>query len=71
MGECSLPEPLTRVAFIYQYRVRLGTVCWSGQVIPQIWKNWRRKDTTGLSAYMLLIKSQAPTSISSYVLFYV
>ncbi|BGO92459.1 hypothetical protein NBRC10512_000270 [Rhodotorula toruloides] len=33
----------------------LGAVCWSIQLVPQIWKSWRKKDTAGLSTGMMLI----------------
>ncbi|ORY70646.1 PQ loop repeat-domain-containing protein [Leucosporidium creatinivorum] len=33
----------------------LGAICWSVQLLPQVWKSWRRKDTAGLSSAMLLI----------------
>ncbi|KAL5492446.1 hypothetical protein ACEPAI_3893 [Sanghuangporus weigelae] len=32
-----------------------GTVCWTGQIIPQIWKSWREKSTEGLSPWLMLI----------------
>lgn len=30
-----------------------ATVCWCVQLIPQIWYNWKRKDCTGLSPFMM------------------
>ncbi|PAV19593.1 pq loop repeat protein [Pyrrhoderma noxium] len=33
----------------------LGTVCWTGQILPQIWKSWREKSTEGLSHWLMLI----------------
>ncbi|KAI0870449.1 PQ loop repeat-domain-containing protein [Hypoxylon argillaceum] len=33
----------------------IGTVLWSVQLIPQAWTNWRRKDTEGLPASMMLL----------------
>ncbi|GAA6053408.1 hypothetical protein JCM3770_002310 [Rhodotorula araucariae] len=33
----------------------LGAVFWSVQLLPQIWKSWRRKDTAGLSTLMLFL----------------
>ncbi|KAK4049136.1 hypothetical protein OIV83_004346 [Microbotryomycetes sp. JL201] len=33
----------------------LGAVFWSIQLIPQIWKTWRRSSTEGLSTTMMLI----------------
>ncbi|MCJ1238308.1 hypothetical protein MMC14_006297 [Varicellaria rhodocarpa] len=33
----------------------IGTVCWSIQLIPQIWYNWKQKKTDGLPALMMLL----------------
>ncbi|KAH8111042.1 PQ loop repeat-domain-containing protein [Phellopilus nigrolimitatus] len=33
----------------------IGTVCWSGQIIPQIWKSWKEKATEGLSHWLMFI----------------
>ncbi|KAK0202780.1 PQ-loop-domain-containing protein [Desarmillaria ectypa] len=33
----------------------LGTVCWTIQLLPQIWKTWREKSTEGLSPWLVLI----------------
>lgn len=33
----------------------IGTILWSFQLVPQILKSYRAKDTDGLSAYLLLI----------------
>ncbi|KAI5795937.1 PQ loop repeat-domain-containing protein [Pyronema domesticum] len=33
----------------------IGTVLWCIQLIPQIWRNWRTKTTTGLPASMMLL----------------
>jgi uncharacterized protein with PQ loop repeat len=27
----------------------IGAICWTIQIIPQIWKSWREKSTHGLS----------------------
>ncbi|KAF1838237.1 PQ-loop-domain-containing protein [Decorospora gaudefroyi] len=35
----------------------LGTGCWCIQIIPQIWHNWRRKNTEGLPGMMLILWS--------------
>ena len=32
-----------------------GTICWSGQIIPQIWKSYREKNTAGLSPWMMFV----------------
>ncbi|KAH6916011.1 hypothetical protein BKA70DRAFT_1093140, partial [Coprinopsis sp. MPI-PUGE-AT-0042] len=33
----------------------LGTACWTGQLIPQVWKSWRSKSTEGLSEWLMLL----------------
>ncbi|PBK72543.1 PQ-loop-domain-containing protein [Armillaria solidipes] len=33
----------------------LGAVCWTIQLLPQIWKTWREKSTEGLSPWLVLI----------------
>ncbi|KAF1999041.1 PQ-loop-domain-containing protein [Amniculicola lignicola CBS 123094] len=33
----------------------IGTRCWCVQIIPQIWSNWRRKNTDGLPGLMLML----------------
>ena len=29
-----------------------GTICWTIQLVPQVWKSWRTKSTEGLSEYL-------------------
>lgn len=33
----------------------MGTICWTGQLIPQVWKSWREKATNGLSHWLVLL----------------
>ncbi|KAJ7024833.1 PQ loop repeat-domain-containing protein [Mycena alexandri] len=33
----------------------IGTVCWTAQLIPQVWKSWREKSTHGLSPWLVLL----------------
>lgn len=33
----------------------IGTVLWCIQLIPQIWYNWRRKNTDGFPATMMFL----------------
>ncbi|KAI0675703.1 PQ loop repeat-domain-containing protein [Trametes maxima] len=33
----------------------IGTICWTVQIIPQIWKSWRTKSTEGLSEWLVLL----------------
>ncbi|KZT09864.1 uncharacterized protein LAESUDRAFT_722014 [Laetiporus sulphureus 93-53] len=33
----------------------LGTICWTLQLVPQIWKSWRAKSTEGLSEILVFL----------------
>ncbi|GAA6021835.1 hypothetical protein JCM8202_002834 [Rhodotorula sphaerocarpa] len=44
----------------------LGAVFWSVQLIPQIWKSWRKKDTAGLSTFMLFLWFLSGVWLGSY-----
>ncbi|KAF5355285.1 hypothetical protein D9758_006089 [Tetrapyrgos nigripes] len=44
----------------------MGTICWSIQIIPQIWKSYRTKDTTGLSEWMILSWAIAGAFLGAY-----
>nr|VWP02124.1 Cap60p [Ganoderma boninense] len=33
----------------------MGTICWTVQLVPQVWKSWRTKSTDGLSEYLMLL----------------
>ncbi|KAF7344016.1 PQ-loop-domain-containing protein [Mycena venus] len=33
----------------------IGTVCWTAQLVPQVWKSWREKSTEGLSPWLVLL----------------
>ncbi|BGP25596.1 cystinosin/ERS1p repeat protein [Rhodotorula toruloides] len=44
----------------------LGAVCWSLQLVPQIWKSWRKKDTAGLSTGMMLIWFKSGVWLGAY-----
>ncbi|KWU42827.1 hypothetical protein RHOSPDRAFT_35667 [Rhodotorula sp. JG-1b] len=44
----------------------LGAVFWSVQLVPQIWKSWRRKDTAGLSTFMLFLWFLSGVWLGSY-----
>ncbi|KAJ3995663.1 PQ loop repeat-domain-containing protein [Lentinula boryana] len=43
-----------------------GTVCWTIQLVPQLWKSYREKDTTGLSDWMILAWSVAGAFLGTY-----
>jgi hypothetical protein len=32
-----------------------GTICWTVQLVPQIWKSWREKSTEGLSPWLVCV----------------
>ncbi|KAJ7983031.1 PQ loop repeat-domain-containing protein [Mycena polygramma] len=32
----------------------LGTICWTAQLVPQVWKSYREKSTQGLSEWLVL-----------------
>ncbi|KAJ3833261.1 PQ loop repeat-domain-containing protein [Lentinula raphanica] len=44
----------------------VGTVCWSIQLVPQLWKSYHEKDTTGLSEWMILSWSIAGAFLGTY-----
>lgn len=44
----------------------LGAVLWSLQLLPQIWKNWRRHDTESLSAMFFLSWAIAGVPLGVY-----
>ncbi|KAJ3517762.1 hypothetical protein NLJ89_g311 [Agrocybe chaxingu] len=33
----------------------MGTICWTGQLIPQIWKSYHEKSTKGLSPWLVFL----------------
>ncbi|KAF8315421.1 hypothetical protein DL93DRAFT_2057223 [Clavulina sp. PMI_390] len=44
----------------------IGTVLWSGQILPQIWKSWREKSTEGLSASLMFIWATSAVFLGVY-----
>lgn len=44
----------------------LGAICWSIQLFPQIYQNYRRKDTTGLQSTMMLLWASAGIPLGIY-----
>lgn len=44
----------------------LGAVCWSVQLLPQIWKNYREKSTLGLQPSMMLLWALAGIPLGVY-----
>ncbi|KAJ7509652.1 PQ-loop-domain-containing protein, partial [Mycena galericulata] len=46
----------------------IGTVCWTAQIIPQIWKSWREKSTEGLSPWLVLLWGIAAGFLGAYTI---
>ncbi|KAF7310086.1 hypothetical protein MIND_00381900 [Mycena indigotica] len=46
----------------------MGTVCWTIQMIPQIWKSWRTKSTQGLSHWLVLVWGCAASFLGAYTI---
>jgi len=46
----------------------LGALCWAVQLIPQIWKSWRSKDTEGLSHWLVLLWGLSAPFLGVYVI---
>ncbi|KAJ7464404.1 PQ loop repeat-domain-containing protein [Mycena latifolia] len=46
----------------------IGTVCWTVQMIPQLWKSWREKSTEGLSPWLMLVWGIAAAFLGAYTL---
>ncbi|KAF4610756.1 hypothetical protein D9613_006898 [Agrocybe pediades] len=45
-----------------------GTICWTAQLIPQAWKSYHNKSTTGLSHWLLLLWGISAVLQGTYVL---
>ncbi|KAJ4471496.1 PQ loop repeat-domain-containing protein [Lentinula aciculospora] len=43
-----------------------GTICWTVQLVPQLWKTYREKDSTGLSDWMILAWSISGVFLGTY-----
>ncbi|KAJ6592234.1 hypothetical protein DFH09DRAFT_1415202 [Mycena vulgaris] len=46
----------------------IGAVCWTAQMIPQLWKSWREKSTEGLSPYLVLLWGISAGFLGAYTL---
>ncbi|EMD39083.1 hypothetical protein CERSUDRAFT_112778, partial [Gelatoporia subvermispora B] len=44
----------------------MGTVCWTVQLVPQIWKSWRTKSTEGLSHWLVFMWGVAGVFLGVY-----
>lgn len=46
----------------------IGTILWTGQIIPQIWKSYREKSTLGLSPWLMFIWSVSGIFLGTYAI---
>ncbi|KAF8151079.1 PQ loop repeat-domain-containing protein [Mycena galopus ATCC 62051] len=46
----------------------IGTVCWTAQLVPQIWKSWREKSTEGLSPWLVLLWGISAGFLGAYTI---
>ncbi|KDQ61336.1 hypothetical protein JAAARDRAFT_506400 [Jaapia argillacea MUCL 33604] len=46
----------------------IGTICWTAQLVPQVWKSYRSKSTEGLSPWMVLLWSISAVFLGVYVI---
>ncbi|CAI7617369.1 unnamed protein product [Penicillium discolor] len=46
----------------------IGTVLWCIQLIPQIWYNWRRKNTEGFPAAMMFLWASCSVPMGAYLI---
>ncbi|KLO19084.1 PQ-loop-domain-containing protein [Schizopora paradoxa] len=44
----------------------IGTICWTIQILPQIWKSWREKATEGLSPWLMFLWGVAAVFLAVY-----
>ncbi|KAJ7489675.1 PQ loop repeat-domain-containing protein [Mycena galericulata] len=44
----------------------IGTICWTGQLLPQVWKSWRDKSTEGLSPWLVLVWGISSSFLGAY-----
>jgi len=46
----------------------IGTICWSVQVIPQIYKSYRSKSTDGLSEWLMMLWALSGSFLGVYMI---
>ncbi|KAL1922546.1 uncharacterized protein VTP21DRAFT_10085 [Calcarisporiella thermophila] len=46
----------------------IGTIFWSFQLLPQIWKNWKNKSSKGLSVMMMILWSLSGVFFGAYAI---
>ncbi|KAJ7464410.1 PQ loop repeat-domain-containing protein [Mycena latifolia] len=61
-----LPMPANAVA--ENVLGTIGTVCWTAQMVPQLWKSWREKSTEGLSPWLVLLWGVSAGFLGAYTL---
>ncbi|KAJ3748387.1 hypothetical protein DFH05DRAFT_556524 [Lentinula detonsa] len=61
-----LAKKCTKLLKWIYYAFPEGTVCWTIQLVPQLWKSYREKDTTGLSDWMILAWGVAGAFLGTY-----
>ncbi|KAF9780298.1 PQ loop repeat-domain-containing protein [Thelephora terrestris] len=44
----------------------IGTICWTAQLIPQIWKSYRSKSTDGLSDWLVFVWAISGPLLGTY-----
>lgn len=46
----------------------IGTILWTGQLVPQIWKSWREKSTEGLSGLLMFTWATSAVFLGVYAI---
>ncbi|KAI0369152.1 PQ-loop-domain-containing protein [Pilatotrama ljubarskyi] len=46
----------------------IGTICWTVQLLPQVWKSWRTKSTEGLSEWLVLLWGFSGVTFAVYAI---
>ena len=60
--------PQTSIPLAANILGTIGTVCWCVQLAPQIWRNYRTKNTEGLPPSMMLIWSMSGVPFGVYAI---
>lgn len=60
--------PQTSIPLAANILGTIGTVCWCVQLVPQIWRNYRTKNTEGLPPSMMLIWSMSGVPFGVYAI---
>ncbi|KAF8217092.1 PQ loop repeat-domain-containing protein [Mycena galopus ATCC 62051] len=46
----------------------IGTICWTVQLFPQVWKSWREKSTEGLSPWLVFLWAISSPFLGAYAI---